>query len=219
MSKAVNRSALLMLVMAGCGRVDQSSQSAPTTLIEGAVLAQVSSNESFIAYYNQPSRLANGPYIGSLEVMPLPSGRAIPLGDGAFYANFDQSVGTLYFFQQPSFDANLSTYIGSLSIWTPKLDAPVALSAGYVPYSETTVDHSTTIFFDTPTHDETASGEVKLLQTGDCAGTSCPVKTLAKGLTLTAVRISLDGRYVAYDTTTVSDGLDTHDVFFASVAD
>ena len=78
----MNRSALLMLVMAGCGRVEQPSQPAPTSLIQGAVLAQVSSDQSFIAYYNQPSRLANGPYIGSLEVMPLPSGRAIPLGDG-----------------------------------------------------------------------------------------------------------------------------------------
>src|SRR5580692_11263190 len=152
--------------------------------------------------------------------MPLPSGRAIPLADRAFDANFNRSTDTLYFFQEPALVAATSMYVGSLSIWTPKLAAPVRLSSGYVPHSATTLDHSVTLFFDTPQPDPTAPGRVKLLRTAGCAETSCPVLTLTGDLSLTGTGISLDGRYADYHpVTTAVDGVETHDVFLVSVSE
>jgi hypothetical protein len=212
-----NRCVALTLLLAGCG--GQTEGHTPTTLVENAVGASVSFDGTFIAYYVQPSRLSAGPFSGSLEVMPLPSGSAISLGDGAIGANFGASVGTLYFLQRPTMDATTSEYTGTFSIWTPKLDVPVALSSGYVPRSVTTADHSVILFLDTPQPDQAAPGQVKLLQTGECAGTSCPVQTLADGVALTAERMSPDGRYAAYDTETLADGGEEREIFLVSVAD
>jgi hypothetical protein len=211
------RTVALMLMLAGCGgRVETP---APVTVVEGAIVAHPSIDQSFIAYYTQPTRLPHGPFSGSLEVMPLPSGPPIALGDGAFNANFDRSDGTLFFLQQPTVDPTTSAYTGSFSIWTPKLDAPFKVSTGFVPRSASVADHSAVLFLDTTTPALTASGQVKLLRASECAGTTCPVTTLADNATLTATRMSLDGRYAAYDTQASVGGVDTRDIFLVSVAD
>jgi hypothetical protein len=203
------------LLLAGCGH---TVVPAPETVVEGAIVAEVSIDQSFISYYTQPSRLSAGPYTGSLEVMPLPSGSKIPLGAGAFNANFGRSSDTLYFVQQPTIDVATSSYTGSFSIWTPRLDAPVQLSSGYVPRSAGTADHAEILFLDTPTPDQSAQGAVKLLRTSGCAGTSCPMSTLADGVALSSMRMSLDGRYAAYTVKTIAGGVDTRDIFLVSVA-
>ncbi len=190
--------------VAACGG---RSTSPGTTLVTDAVLAEVSADQRYIAYYKQPRGLANGPYSGSLEVMPLPSGAAISLGEGAFDANFSGSARALYFFQRPTFNAATSSYAGALSIWTPALTAPVSLSSGYVPVSSTTPDHSTTLYFDVPGLAAGTAGAAKLVRTAECAGTTCPVTTLAEGVVVLGTRMSGDGSYAAYDMqTTNGDG-------------
>jgi hypothetical protein len=110
-------------------------------------------------------------------------------------------------------------YTGTLSVWTPKLDAPVTLSSGYVPRSATTASHPVILFLDTPQPNQAAPGQVKLLRTGECTGATCPVQTLAAGVTLTATRMSLDGRYAQFDTQTVTGSGEVHSAFLVSVAD
>jgi hypothetical protein len=206
-----------VLVVGGCGGL--SREPSPPTLIEDAVVAEVSIDQSYIAYYTAPIGLSDGPLSGSLTVKPLPSGSAVALGDGVFDANFILSKDTLYFFQEPAVDPTTSLYVGSLSIWTPRLSAPVRLSSGYVPVSATTEDHSVTLFLDTPMANQTAPGTVKLLTTGECAGMSCPVHTLAENVALTGTRMSLDGRYASYHEVRTDGATTTHDVFLVDVAD
>src|SRR5580658_995832 len=131
----MNRSSCFaaLWVLTGCG--GRAETLTPAPIVQNAVAAAVSPDQSLIAYYSQPSHVSGTLFTGILEVLPLASGSAIRLGDEAFAANFGLSGETLYFFQHPTLDATTSEYTGTLSIWTPKLDAPVTLSSGYVPRS------------------------------------------------------------------------------------
>jgi hypothetical protein len=191
----------------------------PSTLVEGAIEASVSFDQTFLAYYTQPSKLPNGPYSGSLEVMPLPSGSAVALGDGAYKATFGESADALYFDRQPAMDVTTGLYVGIFSVWTPRLDASVALTSGYATLGVGTADQAAYIFVDAAEPNVKAPGQVKLVRTGDCAGTSCPVTTLADGVVVTGTRMSLDGRHASYTTQTIAGGVDTRDFFLVSVAD
>ena len=208
------RTACLALVLVSCG---QTKGPPSEVVVANAIGAAVSFDQSLIAYYTRPSRLSGGPFTGSLEVMPLPSGSATSLAEGVFGASFGASVDTLYFAQRPTLDPTTQEYTGTLSIWRSGLHAPVALSSGFVPRSVTTADHSATLFLDTPEPDQDAAGQVKLLRTSECAGTSCPVQTLGDAVMVTAMRMSLDGRYAAYDTKAGASADADRAVFLVSV--
>jgi hypothetical protein len=78
----MNRSrcfAALMGVLAGCGGRTET----PAPIVENAIAASVSPDQSLLAYYAQPSHVSGTLFTGILEVMPLPSGSAVRLGGEA----------------------------------------------------------------------------------------------------------------------------------------
>jgi hypothetical protein len=188
-------------------------------LVENAVVADVSGDQKLLAFYTKPTRLNGGPYSGSLQVMTLPSGAPLSLAEDAFDANFNGPSETMYFFQQPALNPKKSNYAGTLWLWNPTLTAPVALSSGYASISATTADHAVTLFLDTPGPDSSVPGDVRLVRTQDCANASCVTTTVASGVVVLATRVSLDGRYAAYDTQTTDGTTTERDVFLVSVAD
>ena len=203
----------LLIFAIGC------SSSGPRKLVDNAVLAAVSEDHSYLAYYTGPTMLPDDAITGSLSVEKI-GGAPIKLADGAFGATFNRSGDTLWFATNPqkSTDPNSTTIYGTLQIWTPNLSAPVAITSGLSILDASPPDGSFVISFDAPMPMARQMGNVVLARASDCDGTACKPIMLASNVECTGVQISQDGRFAAYAITSGTGAAAEHQAWLVNVA-
>jgi hypothetical protein len=205
---------LCFVALAGC------SSSGPQKLADNAVLAAVSPDEKFLAYYTNYSMMSNHAALGTLSVKPIGGGATTALGDNAFGGAFTMTGSALTWSTgpTPSTDANaVNVVYGGLSVWTPQTTAPVKLTTGLATYAAEPPDSSFVLYFDGAMPTRTQTGNVSLVRTSECAGTACKPIMLAANVEVSSMIASLDGRFGAYVVRSGTGAGAMHDAWLVDV--
>jgi hypothetical protein len=206
---------LLFAALAGC------SSSGPSKLVDNAVLAAVSPDEKLLAYYTNYSMMSNHAALGTLSVKPLAGGAPTALGDNAFGAAFTMNGSAMTWSTgpTPSTDANaVNVVYGALSVWTPQTTAAVKLTTGLATYAAEPPDSSFVLYFDGAMPTRAQTGNVVLVRTAECTGTTCKPVMLASNVEVSSMISSLDGRFGAYVVRNGTGAAAMHEAWLVDVA-